>query len=142
MDENRNKLDEQEDNNKKVKKKIDLNDLFLGLLTLALAVCYFLAYWTYLLDAYIIDLGEIDLELIGWETYNLSRTYSEVILTGGMFFLGLLYLISAGTKKKKQEEIRVYIEDPDKNTAQKQVKNTEKPEIETQKTSENKKIQK
>lgn len=102
---------EQEKENNYNKKKID--EMILGTLTIILGVCYILAEKTNWLEVYLLDYGTIDLEMIGWGIFDLTLTLSQVLTIGGMFLLGMFYLLSIAVNKKP-EKLQIYIENPEK----------------------------
>jgi len=98
----------------KKKKRIDLDSLSLAICTILLGIAYFIGAKTNWFDNYLFDFGEIDLEIMGWGIFNLSLTIKDLILVGGMLLLGVLYIVDSDKKKKKQEDIQIYIEDSNK----------------------------
>ncbi len=93
--------------------KKKLNEIILATLTIILGICYIIAEKTTWLEIFLLDYGTIDLEMIGWGIFDLTLTLSQVILIGGMFLLGLFYLLSIAVNKKP-EKLQIYIENPDK----------------------------
>jgi hypothetical protein len=103
-----------QENTKENSKKEKLNEIFLAFSTIILGICYIIAEKTDWLNIYLLDYGIIDLEMIGWGVFNLTLTLSQVILIGGMFILGFIYILTLPTKKKEKESLQIYIENPDK----------------------------
>jgi len=40
--------------------------------------------------------------MVGWGIFDLTLTLSQVILTGGMFLLGVFYLLSTAVNKNQK----------------------------------------
>ncbi len=95
---------------KEKKKPINFNEIFLALCTIALGIAHFLALKTTLFEGYIMDMGEIDLEVINWGVFNLTLMTRDLVLIGGTFLLGLLFLFILPKKPQEKEEIQIYIE--------------------------------
>lgn len=96
-------------------KKQKINEIFLAVLTIALGICYIIAEKTTWLEIYILDYGTIDLEMIDWGVLDLTLSLSHIILIGGMFLLGIFYLLSI-SQNKQEKKLQIYIENPEKNT--------------------------
>jgi hypothetical protein len=114
------------DKSKQEKKPIDLNDLFVSISLILLGIVYIIGAKTNLMNYYLIDFGEIDLETVGWGIFNLSFTFKDIILFGATLILGLIFMINSSKKEKEKEIINVYIEDPEKETQKEKAQEKEK----------------